>query len=210
MSNLSKSKYSSVVPLADVEHFEHPEKPTVEDIAYYKGNVQPLLFQLSNMITQKCPEAEIFSFLGLSESKFYLYKKWFPDFRNAVTQGKCSMTARMEHALEQVAVGGDYEETETVNVYEPDPTTGELVLVQRKERVTKKVAPPSVRAIEMYLTNRDPANWKKSQSDNITQNNTATVINVSESDLKGFLDEFKSKHLIDTRKPISVVEVVDE
>jgi hypothetical protein len=34
-----------------------------------------------------------------------------------------------------------------VNVYEPDPDTGEMKLVQKKERITKKVAQPNIRAI---------------------------------------------------------------
>lgn len=212
LSDIIESEYSPVVPAEDVEFFEHPEKPSHEDINYYKGNVQPVLFQLSNMIMQKAPESDIFNFLGISRAKFNLYKKWFPDFRNAVVQGKCSMNDRMVHALEQAAEGCDYEESEIVNVYVPG-IDGEMILVQKKEKITKKKALPNVRAIEMYLTNRDASNWRRSQPDNVTQNNTATVINVSENDLKDFLDTFKRNHLIDTRtnvKETEIVEVVDE
>lgn len=188
-------------------------KPTEEDISYYKSNVQPVLYQLAAMISQKRPEKEVLGFLGISESKLYQYKKWFPDFRNAFVQGKCSMITRMEHALEQVATGGEYEESEIVNVYEPvtDPNTGEvkMTLVQKKERITKKVAPPNVRAIEMYLTNRDSANWKRSQSDNITQNNTATMINVTEDQMRDFLQTFKNNMFIDTKTTV-VKDVTNE
>lgn len=156
------------------------------------------------MIAQKRPEKEVLQFLGLSESKLYLYKKWFPEFRNAFVQGKCSMVTRMEHALEQVATGGEYEESEIVNVYEPvtDPNTGEtkMTLVQKKERITKKVAPPNVRAIEMYLTNRDSQNWKRAQSDNISQTNNATMINVTEDQMRDFLQSFQQRMFVDTRQ----------
>lgn len=211
MSNIEKSEYSPLVSQADVSKFEHPEKPTKEDISYYKGNVQPRLFQISNMIAQHKSEKDIFSFLGISESQFNLYKRWFPDFKNAVTQGKYSMVTQIESSLAQLATGGEFEESEIVNVYEPDPNTGEMTLVQKRERITTKVAQPNIRAIEMYLTNRNPENWKRSQPDTYTQNNTQAILNVSGEDIKELVASFQKSFMVDTKQcsePIDV-EVVD-
>lgn len=209
----SKEEYSPMFSKTDIERFKNPDKPTSEDVDYFKSAIQPRLFQLSNMIMTKRPEKEIFDFLGLTESKFYLYKQWFPELRNAVVQGKQAMIYEMENALVKVGLGMEYEESEIVNVYEPsdepDPHTGEqkMVLVQKKERITKKVSPPNVRAIEMYLTNKSPENWKRNQPDNITQNNTATVINVSEDQVKSMLERLHGNFLVDTR--MKDAEVVD-
>lgn len=159
------------------------------------------------MIAQKKPESEIFSFLGLSAGKFDLYKRWFPDFRNAVASGKVSMVNQIEHALMQLSTGGDYQESQIVNVYEPDPDTGEMKLVQKKERITKKVAQPNIRAIQMYLTNKNPENWKRSQPDNYTQNNTQAILNVSNEDVKSLISSFQKKFMIDTKQSSDEVEV---
>lgn len=205
--------YPPVISQEDISRFEHPEKPTESDIDYYKHNVMPNLYQLSSMIMRHRPERVIYNFLGLTEAKFNLYKKWFPDFRNAIVQGKQAGIQEMEEALKKVGLGIDYEESEIVNVYEPgdeiDPKTGQpkMKLVQKKERITKKYTPPNVRAIEMYLTNRSPENWKRSQPDNITQNNTATVINVSEEQVKGMIEKLQGSFLVDTK--VQDAEVVD-
>lgn len=208
-----KTSYHPSVSQEQIEMFEHPEKPTQDDLDYYKHNVQPRLFQLSNMVMKRTPEKTIYNFLGLTEAKFNLYKRWFPDFRNAVVQGKQSAIQEMEDALLRVGLGMDYEESEITNVYEPgdeiDPRTGKpvMVLVQKKERISKKVTPPNVRAIEMYLTNRSPENWKRSQPDNITQNNTATVINVTEDQVKNMIEKLQGNFMIDTK--IQDAEVLD-
>lgn len=164
------------------------------------------------MISQKKPESQIFAFLGLSAGKFDLYKRWFPDFRNAVASGKVSMVSQIEHALMQLSTGGDYQESQIVNVYEPDPDTGQMVLVQKKQRITKKVAQPNIRAIQMYLTNKNPQNWRRSQPDVLTQNNTQAILNVSGDQVKGMLQTFQKQFMIDTKpsaQPVDV-EVVDE
>lgn len=215
MTDSDKHTYSPAFSESEIQQFENPEKPTQEDIDYYKGNVQPRLFELSNMVMRHASEDKIYKFLGLSEGKFFLYKRWFPDFRNAIVQGKASGVQEMEEALKKVGLGMEYEESEIVNVYEPsdtlDPITGEytMKLVQKKERITKKVSPPNVRAIEMYLTNRSPENWKRSQPDNITQNNTATVINVSEDQVKSMLERLHGGFMVDT-KMVEAEKVSDE
>lgn len=186
--------------------------PSNEDIEYYKLNVAPRLYQLSNLISQFKTEKDIFAFLGISRDKFNLYKRWFPDFKNAVVQGKYALTERMERSLEQAASGGRYEETETTNIYEPDPTTGVLKLVQKKEKIVKKESPPNVRALEMILTNRAPDRWKKTQPDNVHNTANVTQINVTEGQVKGFIKEFNSALFSDTKPSPKVVEaeVVDD
>lgn len=214
-TDLIKEKYSPVISESELQAFEHPEKPTDYDKEYFKSNIRPRLLSLSMLIANRRPEKEIFDFLGISEGKYYLYKRWFPELRNAIAQGKQTHVEQMENSLVKVGIGMEYEESEIVNVYEPsedvDPTTGErkMVLVQRQERLKKKQAPPNVRAIEMYLTNRNPENWKRSQPDNVTQNNTATVINVTGDQVKDLISQMQSAFMVDTNTNMKDAEVVE-
>lgn len=211
-SEIERVKYSPLVSDADIQMFEHPDKPTEHDVEYYKHNIKPRLFMLSNMIMQKKPEKDIYDFLGLPEAKYYLYKRWFPEFRNAIVQGKHAMVEQAENALVKVGLGMEYEESEIVNVYEPseepDPITGErkMVLVQKQERLKKKYLPPNVRALEMYLTNRDGQNWRRSQPENVTQNNTATVINVTGDQVKDLISQMQNAFMVDTNMNIQDVK----
>lgn len=219
-TDLVKDKYSPLVSETDLQAFEHPDKPTDWDKEYFKHNIRPRLFKLSNMIMQKVPEKAIYDFLGITEDKYYLYKRWFPEMRNAIVQGKQSFVEKMEDSLAKIGMGMEYEESEIVNVYEPsekiNEETGkrELVLVQKQERLKKKYLPPNVRAIEMYLTNRDSANWRRTQPDNVTQNNTATVINVTGDQVKDLISQMQNAFMVDTNtttvQDIKDAEVVDE
>jgi hypothetical protein len=214
----SKINYSPVLSETDVQSIEHPEKPTSYDMEYFKHNIQPRLFTLSFMIAQRRPERELYNFLGLTEEKYYLYKRWFPELRNAVVQGKTAYIEIAENSLFKVGVGMEYEESEIVNVYAPgevDPVTGksEMVLVQKQEKLKKKYNPPNVRALEMFLTNKNPENWKRNQPDNLTQNNTATVINVTGDQVKDLISQMQSAFMVDTNTTLSDIkdaEVVDE
>lgn len=172
--------------------------PSEKDKNYYISNVGGKLFQLSNMIYAQESEKNILSFLGLTRKKFYLYKRWFPEFRNAVTQGKLSMVERVESSQEKRALGMNTTDVEITNVYEPDEQ-GNMKLVQKKEKILKKEIPPDPRAAEMILINKAPDRWQRAKSDNFVQNNTQNVINVSEDAVKDMLNQMKGLS-IDTKE----------
>ena len=187
------------------------ESLTEEAKEYYVNNVKPRLYQLAIMISEHAPERDVYNFLGINEAQFYIYKRLFPEFRNAVTQGKFSMISRMEDALLQAATGGKFEESEITNIYSPqlNPVTGEvdMVLSQKREKIMKKVVQPNVKAIEMYLVNKDPANWKRTQSDFITQNTSNTTINVTNEQLQKMIGSFQSSFM-DDPKALKQAELV--
>jgi hypothetical protein len=59
----------------------------------------------------------------------------------------------------------------------------------------------------MYLTNKNPENWKRSQPDNYTQNNTQAILNVSNEDVKSLISSFQKQFMIDTKQSSDEVEV---
>lgn len=184
--------------------------PSEKDKADYVSNVGNKLFQLSNMIYAQESEKNILSFLGLSRKKFYLFKRWFPEFRNAVAQGKLSMVERVESSQERRAIGMNTTDVEITNIYEPD-RDGVMKLVQKKEKILKKEIPPDARAAEMILINRSPNRWQKAKSDSFVQNNTQNVINVSEDAVKNMLNRMNGLS-IDTKEmkeEIKDAEVLD-
>ena len=172
--------------------------PSEKDKSYYISTVGSKLFQLSNMIYAQESEKNILSFLGLSRKKFYLYKRWFPEFRNAVAQGKLSMVERVESSQERRALGMNTTDVEVTNIYEPDED-GNMRLVQKKEKIMKRELAPDPRAAEMILINKAPDKWQRAKSDSFVQNNTQNVINVSEDAVKNMLNRMNGLS-IDTKE----------
>ena len=156
-------------------------KPTEDDVAFYNRVVKPRLYNLTLMVRDKTPENEIFAFLGIDKARFLLFKRWFPEFKNAITVGKLQYVDAAETALKNLATGVHYVERDVVETYVPD-SKGNFRVVSKKVRTTEKFRPPDVKAIELILTNKNPGEWQKSgASTSLLQNNNVVNIDVSES-----------------------------
>ena len=184
--------------------------PTLADISYYRDYVHPLLFQVSTMFMQGKSREDILKVLGLSASRANQFELWFPDFRNAVTTGFISTNIALENALIQAAKGFEYEEHEEEDI---DGFDGPKQVSRHKSKTIKKYCPPNIKAIELYLTNRAPDDWKKASVDNNTNIGTqighATVINIPDDRIKDMISELQNKYLQDTNPNVIEAETVD-
>ena len=154
--------------------------PTKTEINTYKVFIEPRIIQMAVMIANGDSEEEVCNFLGIDIDTFYAYKNYFPEFRNAIVQGKKSLVAEAEETLRLLAKGSKFSETEITEFYDYNQDGSE----SKKGKTVKtktKVQPPSFRAVEMILTNLSPDVWKKNIPANMTQNNQ-NIINVKASD----------------------------
>jgi len=186
--------------------------PTVDDVRYYRDYVHPLLFQVSTMFMQGKTKEDILNILGLSPCRANQFELWFPDFRNAITTGFISTNIALENALIQAAKGFEYEEEECTSDYNVT-SSGDKQLARQRKKTYKKYRPPDIKAIELYLTNRDSENWKKvsveGNKNTGTQIRNATIINVPDDKIKDMISEMQKNCLQDTNPNYIEAETVD-
>jgi hypothetical protein len=100
---------------------------------------------------------------GVGEATIRRWQVKHPAFLEAVKVGRERWdTTEIEGALKKRAKGFRYSvtETERVFVHEVDKRTGKLKVVPGKKVKRKsKYLPPSVQAIELWLTTRNPDRW---------------------------------------------------
>lgn len=101
---------------------------------------------------------EIAAELSISTATLDSWQKKFPDFLSSVKGGKAVANAKVVKSLYNRAIGSRYPEKRII--MNPDGTV-------RKE-VTEKEVLPDVAAIKLWLTNRDPDNWKERISNELT------------------------------------------
>ena len=198
--------------LVVAEEYDVRSNPTPADITYYRDYVHPLLYQVSTMFMQGKSREEILKILGLSASRANQFELWFPDFRNAVTQGLISTNIALENALIQVAKGFEYEEEECTSDYNVD-SSGDKRLVRERKKKYKRYRAPDTKALEIYLTNRDAEHWKKASVDNNSNGGThighATVINIPDDKIKDMIADLQKNYLQDTNPDYIEAETVD-
>jgi hypothetical protein len=190
---------------------ESKNAPSPDDIRYYRDYVHPLLFQVSTMFMQGKTKEDILNILGLSPCRANQFELWFPDFRNAITTGFISTTIALENALIQAAKGFEYEEEECTDDYNVT-SSGDKQLARQRKKTYKKYRPPDIKALELYLTNRAPEEWKKVSVDNVntgTQIKNATVINISDDKIKDMISGLQKNCLQDTNPNYIEAETVD-
>jgi hypothetical protein len=108
-------------------------------------------------------DVEMCKKLCISHDSFYKYKKEYPEFAEAIDKGKKEINHKVEQALLKRALGFDYEETTTEYASGKD---GKPKI--KSQRKVKKTVLPEVRAMEMWLYNRDPERWKRASSVDLT------------------------------------------
>ncbi len=100
-------------------------------------------------------DAEIAKELKCSRSTLANWKKQFPEFAEALGQGKEIVDHMVEDALLKRALGYEYKETKE----EREPgENGEMKLLKRT--VTTKMVIPDTTAQIFWLKNRDPEHWR--------------------------------------------------
>lgn len=91
--------------------------------------------------------------MGINTSTIYDWKKKYPDFSNALKNGKEVVDRLVENALLKRALGYSYTETKIVH----SDKDGDKV-----EKTIKEVVPDTTAQI-FWLKNRKPKDWKDKQ-----------------------------------------------
>lgn len=109
-------------------------------------------------------ESQIAMKLGIAHVTLIDWKKRFPDFAKALSEGKQTPIDQVVSALHKRACGMVVEE----KILEPilkDNGKGKKIRTGKMEvtRKIKKEIPPDQSAAILYLKNRDPDNWRDKQ-----------------------------------------------
>ena len=95
-------------------------------------------------------DAEMAAVFGISPSLMKSWKRFYPDFADAIEKGRTRADARVVQALFDRAIGYKHPEVRLAQF------EGEFT----DERVVTKHYPPDTGAIKMWLTNRQKEHWK--------------------------------------------------
>lgn len=151
--------------------------------------------------------------IGINGATLSMWRKQYPEIKQAIDTGKEIPDYKVENALYKVATG--YKTTE-VKMTKEKNGMGQMV-VTKIERVDKDIA-PNVSAISMWLSNRNPNKWKKNRDneDNTDSNDTNITLNIirknpnntnesgqnvaNEEDEEWVVETKKDKHKKDTMK----------
>lgn len=93
--------------------------------------------------------------MGISKKALENWARDYDEFYKALHFGVQEVQYQVENALERAATGGSTKETKVITVIKK----GEVVETTKEELI--KEIQPDVRAIKLYLTNRDPSKWQK-------------------------------------------------
>jgi hypothetical protein len=103
-------------------------------------------------------DPEMAAFFEVAESTVHKWKIDFPEFSESIRNGKVKADAELAYKLYSRASGAEWEEEQAFKV-----KTGQFS--ESIEIVTvKRAAPPDTSALIMWLTNRQKAYWKNTQS----------------------------------------------
>ena len=95
-------------------------------------------------------DAQLAEFFEVSERTVHRWKAAYPEFSEALQQGKAQADARVAHSLYQRATGCSHPDTHVSNYQ------GQITLTP----ITKHY-PPDVQAATFWLKNRQPQHWKE-------------------------------------------------
>lgn len=135
------------------------------------AQVEPRLEEVRQWAKAGATNREIAAALGIDESVLYDYQARYPEFTNALREGRMSGAAEVKTALLRLAVG--FEATDTETKVEPGED-GKMHPVSSV--ITKRQVPPNLKAIEAYLRNTADE-WSDVDS-------TAKMVKEAEAELK--------------------------
>lgn len=140
----------------------------------YESHVKPKLNLVESWARDGLVDEQIAHNLGINVSTLYDYKNKYPEFTEALKNGKDDIDVQVENALLKRALGYTYVEV-----------TKELTdagMVETK-RVTKEVQPDTTAQI-FWLKNRRPQSWRDKQDLDVSGD-----LNFKVSLPKGFGDD---------------------
>ncbi len=120
----------------------------------YKKRIEPYLADIEQMALTMSEE-QIAQTLGVGYSTFRRYKQAYEQLRAALKRGRKQLVIELKSNLIKKAKGFEY--TETKEIKEINPETGELEVV--RVETTKKYSSPDVAANNLLLKNYDKENW---------------------------------------------------
>lgn len=128
----------------------------------YDSNTFPLLAE--KYARKGLTDQQIAANLGIGYSTYFEYQNRYPEFKEAIKRGKAPVDVVAENALYKRAIGYDYEEVSTevaigVDGFEITPT---------RVKTVRKHIPPDVVALQFWLKNRLPADWREKSQQEIT------------------------------------------
>lgn len=102
-------------------------------------------------------DKEICKKLGISQESFYLYLRKYPEFSEALKEGKKPVDVEVENALLKRALGFSYEEVHAeFRPQDKDDVKAKPIVVKK---ITKMVVPDTTACI-FWEKNRRPGLWK--------------------------------------------------
>lgn len=100
------------------------------------------------------------SFLGISKTKYYEWRREHEAFDTAITCARDRIDDRVENALLSRALGYTYNEvTEATKSGDKDETISKIV---------RRELPPDVKAATHWLNNRRPDDWREKKTVEVT------------------------------------------
>jgi len=130
-------------------------------------------------------EEQIAEEMDISVVTLNAWKNKYPEFLEALREGKKHPNAQVVAALYKSAIGYTYQEIveEPIRIIDPKATRGRGRPPKEKLRVTKvitKTVPPNTRAQEYWLMNRSRSEWGSSMKLDINSINNTTTMNVAD------------------------------
>lgn len=126
----------------------------------YRMRVAPFLKEIGQMAANGATEEEIAEKLGVAYSTFRGYKQKHDELRGVLLTSKELADLNVEAALYRRAEG--YKTREVTRERRLNRQTGEYELIETK--VVEKEVPPDTTAIQFWLKNRKPEEWREHQS----------------------------------------------
>ena len=117
-------------------------------------------------------EKQIAREMGVTHKTLYNWSKGYDEFFKAIQFGVQEVQYQVENALERAAVGGHTKETK-ITVMMKNGIEVETL----KETFVKEIQ-PDVRAIKLYLGNKDPNKWQQDKLSLLTEGDDDSHIQV--------------------------------
>lgn len=133
----------------------------------YESHVKPKLLLIEAWARDGLVDDQIANNLGIGVATLYEYKNKYPEFAEALKNGKDDVDVIVENSLLKRAVGFEYEEVTREPLY--NPVTGEPILGDDGEpkivvtKVIRKMVNPDTTAQIFWLKNRRPKQWRDKQ-----------------------------------------------
>lgn len=143
------------------------------------------LLRLQGWARDGLTDAQIATNMGITDSTFYEWKKKYPEFSDALKEGKDVVDRQVENALLKSALGYMYDEVTE------ERRDDELVVT----KVVHKEVQPNTTAQIFWLKNRKRAEWRDRVENAITgaDGGAVKVETLTESDVDKRIKELESK-----------------